>query len=295
MENEKHAFEINTQSLDEIRRLIGEELFSGTAEASSEAVMAEETTAQQEEPAASPEPVAVPLEVPRDSTAEDTAQRQEEPEKKKANKRERVSQSREPKGLAYEVYSVLHDVVYVLAALTVIFVFVVRLVGVDGSSMLPTLHNRDYLLLQSNFLYDEKDVKNGDIVVLNVPYYEDKGPIVKRVIATEGQTVEVDYEHNQVLVDGVRLQEDYIMPEIMHEIWDPEYATTYPATVPEGCIFVLGDNRNNSSDSRFSMVGMIDKRYILGKVQVILLPGQTKDILGNITDPRDWSRIGKVS
>ena len=111
MENEKHAFEINTQSLDEIRRLIGEELFSGTAEASSEAVMAEETTAQQEEPAASPEPVAVPLEVPRDSTAEDTAQRQEEPEKKKANKRERGSQSREPKGLAYEVYSVLHDVV----------------------------------------------------------------------------------------------------------------------------------------------------------------------------------------
>ena len=286
MEQERNAFELNTQSLEEIRRLIGDVNDTVPNPVSDEAAAVPENTAEPElEPAAKqPEPAFVPMDVPLDVPLDDIP-----------TKKEKKKKPDEPKGLAYEVYAILHDVVFVLAALTILFVFVVRLVGVDGNSMLPTLHNRDYLLLESNFLYDSEDVKNGDIVVLNVPYYEEKGPIVKRVIATEGQTVEVDYAHNRVLVDGVALNEDYIFPEIMYEIWDPAYATQYPATVPEGCIFVLGDNRNNSSDSRFSSVGMIDKRCILGKVLVVLLPGQTKDLVGNVIDPRDWSRIGKVS
>lgn len=200
----------------------------------------------------------------------------------------------EPKGFAYEIFSLLHDVIYILSVVTIVFVFVVRLVGVDGESMLPTLHNRDYVLLESNFLYGADDVKTGDIVVLTVPYYKDQGPIVKRVIATEGQTVYIDFEEGVVYVDGVMLEEDFTnTPTNIN--WDPPYSLEYPATVPEDCVFVLGDNRNGSTDSRFAPVGMIDKSCILGKVFMVLLPGQTRDAAGNITDARNWSRFGAVS
>lgn len=206
----------------------------------------------------------------------------------------RAGKKAEPKGFAYEVFSLLHDVVYILAVVTIIFVFVVRLVGVDGESMLPTLHNKDYVLLESNFLYGPEDVEHGDIVVLNVPYYKNQGPIVKRVIATEGQTVDIDFERGIVYVDGVMLEEDYTYT-LTNANWDPPYCLEYPATVPENCIFVLGDNRNGSTDSRFAPVGMIDKSCILGKVFLILLPGETRNDYGQVTDPRDWSRIGAVS
>lgn len=196
-----------------------------------------------------------------------------------------------------ELYDMLHDLIYILAAVTLVFVFVVRLVGVDGTSMVPTLQNRDFLLLESNFLYDVEDIECGDIVVLNVPYYweRDESLIVKRVIATEGQTVDIDYETSQVYVDGVPLQENYINETVLRRIWDGELELQLPATVPDGHIFVLGDNRNNSSDSRFAPVGMIDERCVLGKAWAILLPGQTKDEFGNVTSPREWNRIGMVS
>lgn len=196
-----------------------------------------------------------------------------------------------------ELYDMLHDLVYILAAVTLIFVFFVRLVGVDGESMLPTLHNRDFLLLESNFLYSVDDIEQGDVVVLNVPYYweRDRSLIVKRVIATEGQTIDIDYENSVVYVDGVALQEDHIKEQELRRIWDGDAELELPATVPEGHIFVLGDNRNNSSDSRFAPVGMIDERCVLGKAWVIAIPGQTKDDHGNITSPRQWSRIGTVS
>ena len=206
--------------------------------------------------------------------------------------------SKEKSGnILLELYDMLHDLVYILAAVTLVFVFFVRLVGVDGESMLPTLHNRDYLLLESNFLYGVDDIDRGDVVVLNVPYYweRDRSLIVKRVIATEGQTVDIDYENSIVYVDGVALQEDYINEKELRRIWDGDAELELPATVPEGHIFVLGDNRNNSSDSRFAPVGMIDERCVLGKAWVIVIPGQTKDNYGNITSPRQWSRIGSVS
>ena len=196
--------------------------------------------------------------------------------------------------LGEEIYSLLHDIVYILAIVTILFVFVVRLVGVDGESMLPTLHNNDYVLLESNFLYHPDRVKNGDIVVLSVPYYADQGPIVKRVIATEGQTVDIDFEQGIIYVDGVALADEYTYCPT-NANWDPPYALEYPATVPEDCIFVLGDNRNGSTDSRFAPVGMIDESCILGKVFLILLPGQTRDAYGHVTDARNWARIGAVS
>lgn len=196
----------------------------------------------------------------------------------------------------YECYGILHDITYILAAVTLLFVFVVRLVGVDGTSMLPTLHHGDYLILESNFLYHGDDIETGDIVVLTVPYYKEE-PIVKRVIATGGQTVDIDFENHIVYVDGQALEEPYLIDYTgtgSWNNWDGEYGLSYPATVPEDCIFVLGDNRNNSTDSRFAPVGMVDTRCILGKVLAVALPGETRDEQGNVTDPRDWSRIGLV-
>ncbi|HIR09284.1 MAG TPA: signal peptidase I [Candidatus Avoscillospira stercoripullorum] len=225
-----------------------------------------------------------PQETPPQTPPEDAAPASaEKPEKKS-----------EP---LYECYGILHDITYILAAVTLLFVFVVRLVGVDGTSMLPTLHHGDYLILESNFLYHGDDIETGDIVVLTVPYYKEE-PIVKRVVATGGQTVDIDFENHIVYVDGQALEEPYLIDYTgtgSWNNWDGEYGLSYPATVPEDCIFVLGDNRNNSTDSRFAPVGMVNVSCVLGKVRAIVLPGQTKDEMGNITDPRDWGRIGLVS
>lgn len=217
------------------------------------------------------------------------------PKEKLQQLREKEPKKKEDKNPGYEIYGMLHDLIFILVAVTLIFVFLVRLVGVDGRSMLPTLHHGDILLLESNVLYDSDDISYGDIVVLNVPYYWEskKSLIVKRVIATEGQTVDIDFDTHEVYVDGILLQEDYInAPTALN--WDGELGLEYPVTVPEGHIFVLGDNRNDSTDSRFAPVGMIDERCVLGKARAIVLPGQTKDIYGTVTDPREWGRIGLV-
>lgn len=199
----------------------------------------------------------------------------EEPEKKSA--------------LSAELYSVLRDFAVILAVVALLFVFVVRLVGVSGSSMYPTLVNKDYMLLLSNFISD--DYKQGDIVVMTVPSYG-REPLVKRVIATEGQTVDIDFTTGQVFVDDVLLEEDYISEPTWLDYAD---GLSYPVTVPEGCVFVMGDNRNNSTDSRYAPIGMVDTRRITGKVLCILIPGRQTDSQGNIIGKRDFGRIGGVS
>lgn len=232
-----------------------------------------------------------------EAPSEETASAQETPAvSEEAYTEEEEQQEKKKPSLAYELFVMLHDVIYLLAAVTLVFVFLVRLVGVSGDSMLPTLHSKDYLLLESNFLYRGDDMQYGDIVVLNVPYYKDKGegPIVKRIVATEGDTVDIDFATGAVYVNGVMLQETYIKEPTYYN-WDGEYAMEYPAVVPENCIFVLGDNRNNSMDSRYAPIGMIDERCVLGKVLLIVLPGQTVDERGNVIDPREWGRIGLVS
>lgn len=195
-------------------------------------------------------------------------------------------QGKKSKGFAYELYSILHDFAYILAAVTIVFVFVVRLVGVSGSSMFPTLVDHDYMLLQSNFL--SADYEKGDIVVMTVPAFGSE-PIVKRIIATEGQTVDIDFDAGVVYVDGQVLEEDYIYEPTFLDYSD---GLSYPATVPEGCVFVMGDNRNHSTDSRYAPVGMVDTRRIMGKVFCIGLPGQQTDAYGNVIGGRDFSRIG---
>lgn len=196
------------------------------------------------------------------------------------------NQEKKSKGFAYELYSILHDFAYILAAVTIVFVFVVRLVGVSGSSMFPTLVDHDYMLLQSNFL--SSDYEKGDIVVMTVPAFGSE-PIVKRIIATEGQTVNIDFDAGVVYVDGAALEEDYTYEPTFLDYMD---GLTYPATVPEGCVFVMGDNRNHSTDSRYAPVGMVDTRRIMGKVLCIGFPGQQTDAYGNVIGSRDFSRIG---
>lgn len=186
-----------------------------------------------------------------------------------------------------EVYDLLRCVVQILAVVTLVFVFAVRLVSVSGSSMYPTLYNGDLLILESNVLLG--DVEAGDIVVMTVPYFEDD-PIVKRVIATEGQTVDIDFEQGIVYVDGKALDEPYINEPTYRSFAEIGMGLEYPVTVTEGHLFVMGDNRNASDDSRFAPVGLVDERDVLGKVLLIALPGG-----GEGEQQRDFGRIGGVA
>ena len=133
-----------------------------------------------------------------------------------------------------------------------------------GSSMLPTLHHGDLLLLQS-LGYEPQA---GDVVVLNKSFGSIHEPIVKRVIALGGQRVDIDYRAGTVSVDGQVLDEPYLA-EAMEP---PSYEHITTVEVPEGCIFVMGDNRNHSTDSRYPELGVVDQRYVLGRALFVFLP-----------------------
>lgn len=166
-----------------------------------------------------------------------------------------------------EFYSELKMLVAILAAVILVFQFVLQLVVVVGDSMYPTLHNRDILVAWR--LNDH--LETGDIVVIHKETAAIQETIIKRVIATGGQTVELDYERNAVYIDGVLLEEDYINWEEA----DPmeETGDVISIDVPEGSVFVMGDNRNHSTDSRFTdAVGMVDEGYIIGKAVVLFFP-----------------------
>ena len=163
-----------------------------------------------------------------------------------------------------------------------IFTCVNRMMGVDGHSMLNTLQHGDRLLVVNSMLYH--DYKYGDIVILRKNGVFDDDPIVKRVIAVEGQTVDIDFAEGIVYVDGEALEEDYIR--------EPTYTaegTEFPLTVPEGSIFVMGDNRNGSSDSRDYRLGTVDTRYVIGKAAFLIFPGPDYE-----TEKRDFKRIGVI-
>jgi len=211
----------------------------------------------------------------------------EAPKKDEAPKEDPAS-----KRPGYQLHTLLHDLVYILACVTILFVFAIRLVGVDGDSMYPTLHHSDYLGLLSNVLYHE--VEPGDVVVLSVPFFEDK-PIVKRVVAVGGQTVDIDFEKGVVYVDGAALDEPYTYEPTYLSYAESGQALEYPVTVPEGCLFVMGDNRNHSADSRFAPVGLVDEKDVLGKVLWILIPGADPDSDYPDARSRDLHRIGGVS
>ena len=160
-----------------------------------------------------------------------------------------------------------------LIIVVILFGFVFRVAVISGDSMKNTLFGGDVVVI-TNLNYTPKE---GDIVVVsrnaeNSPesMREENGPIIKRVIATEFQEVNIDFETGIVYVDNVPLNEPYISTPTVDQ-----YDVKFPVTVPEGCIFVLGDNRGVSLDSRSSRIGdggMIDTRYVLGHAVYRVFP-----------------------
>lgn len=155
-----------------------------------------------------------------------------------------------------EVYEWVEWGAGIIIFVVLLLTFVIRTVTVFGPSMEPTLHERNGLLTTRL----GGAPKNGQIVAIVQPNAINE-PLIKRVIATGGQTVDIDFDTGEVSVDGTVLEEPYI-----NDYTYLSYDMTFPQTVPEGCVFVMGDNRNHSLDSRSSIVGMIDNRYILGKI-----------------------------
>ena len=159
-----------------------------------------------------------------------------------------------------------------LVTIILVFTFVGRITPVVGESMLPTLHEGDVMLIRD---IGYTDPQPGDIVVLTKEFDAARGPIVKRIIAVEGQTVDIDYQTGAVYVDGEALDEPYLN-EPMEEPW---YEDLTSVTVPEGSVFVMGDNRNHSNDSRDVTLGVIDERYVLGRAVCVLLPFQNMGMI----------------
>ena len=173
-------------------------------------------------------------------------------------------------------------IIFQICNLLILFLLVFRIIVVSGDSMRRTLVDGDYLLLLNNVFYHEP--KQGDVIVISKKSYDNGAAIVKRVIATEGQTVDINFEEGIVYVDGEALQEPYINNPTNHNL-----GTHFPLIVAEGCIFVLGDNRAVSRDSRDPVIGQVDKREVLGKALYLFLPGTDKD-----RTERDFDRTGVI-
>lgn len=181
-----------------------------------------------------------------------------------------------------ELYDWLETFAGVIALTVILFTFFFVVIGVNGSSMYPTLHNSDLLIVR-RIGYTPKQ---GDIVILRKDTLTDQA-IVKRIIATEGQSVEIDYETNTVYVDEVALSEDYLnfANENTIEDYGDDYMVERPGmvyssfVVPEHSIFVMGDNRNGSTDSRYAELGMVDEGYIIGGAEALFFPFDRRKLL----------------
>ena len=180
-----------------------------------------------------------------------------------------------------ELYEWLRSCVECVLVIVLVFTFAVRMMGVQGPSMRQTLQQGDRLLVLNSLLVREYNA--GDIVIARKDTFSDD-PIVKRIIAVGGQTVDIDFTAGTVYVDGEALEEDYIN--------DRTYTfegTEFPLVVPEGSVFLMGDNRNMSTDSREPRIGTVDTRYLIGKAVFLLFPGPD-----SVTNQRDFSRIGAL-
>ena len=184
---------------------------------------------------------------------------------------------------AKHVLYYLHDIVYLLSVIVVVLLLCFRVVIVSGGSMMNTLLDGDMLVILGNTFYHNPE--RGDIIVASKDSFRDGEPIIKRVIAVEGQEVNIIFATGDVYVDGVLLDEPYICSPTTNS-----EGVRFPLVVEKGYVFVLGDNRIRSKDSRSLEIGLIEKREILGKAVFLLLPGTDG---GNVA--RDFSRIGGIS
>lgn len=190
-----------------------------------------------------------------------------------------------------DLAEVLETVFVSIFIVVMLFAYVIRPVTVDGTSMNATLQDGDRLLM-SDLLYTPK---RGDIVIIdndNSYILNDKGDLVigkglptekrliKRVIAMSGETINIDFNTGEVSVDGTVLDEPYINNATI----DNEGAFTYPVTVPDGYYFVMGDNRQNSTDSRSNYVGFVPKDAVLGKAIFRISPDSFGGIYGNMKE-----------
>jgi len=166
--------------------------------------------------------------------------------------------------IAETAYEWLQSIVCAWVICVLLFTFVGRQISVEGPSMIPTLHDGNRIVV-TNLLYTPK---NGDVVIVTRESFSDV-PIVKRVIALAGQTVDIDYDTNAVYVDGEKVDEPYINEEMRK----PAFETLdFPLTVPEGHLFIMGDNRNHSTDGRDPRIGLVETEEVLGKVLFIWWP-----------------------
>lgn len=178
-----------------------------------------------------------------------------------------AAEKKTPGKISKTVLDWAEELVLAVVIIAVIFTFVFRIITVTGTSMVPNFNDGDRVLVTGNVI----EAKQGDVVVIANVLDE---PIIKRVIAVEGQTVDFDYQSKSVLIDGQPVDET--MFGLQNGITDLPYTSfellEFPQTVPDGCVFVLGDNRAVSEDSRYKVVGMIDQRDILGKAIFHLYP-----------------------
>ena len=162
-----------------------------------------------------------------------------------------------------EAYDWIQSLISALLICVLVFVFVLRIMDVHGTSMFPTLNNGDKVLV-SDLFYEPA---RGDIVVFKKDSYDDNKALVKRVVAVAGDVVNIDFEKGVVYVNGEALEEDYI-----DVLTTTKIDFIGPQTVPDNCLFVMGDNRNASTDSRDKRIGMVDKRLVIGKVLLVVYP-----------------------
>ena len=169
-----------------------------------------------------------------------------------------------PDGIASNIFDFMRCLFFAISVVVICLTFIFRLVGVEGSSMEDTLSTNDKVIV-TNLFYTPT---NHDIVVISHGAEYEK-PIIKRVIATEGQTLKLDYENERIIVDGVVLDEPYIKGTTFSDNYS-NY--DIPEVVPKGKIFVMGDNRKVSLDSRSTEIGLIDVDNVIGKAQFVAFP-----------------------